>query len=101
MGAGFFLTLNTFYLLAIFFKRLPDAYITIHGESYDAIIKGEEGKDTGHIFGVQHSYYRLDRFTIDGKLDDETYVDKCLYVQTSRDHGEKAKEIEFNGHSFR
>lgn len=77
-----------------------DKPITIHGESYRAVIKGEpDGSD--HIFDVQHSYYILDRFTIDGHLGGDEYQDKCLYVQTNRKEGERAHEIEFNGHSFK
>ena len=82
--------------------RTADAYITIEGESYDSILKGDGDIDNdGRILDVEHSYYRLDRFTIDGKHDDRNYVDKCLYVQQNRDNEDLAPEIEFNGHSFR
>lgn len=65
-----------------------DAYITIRGESYGAVVKGvDEG--ASHIFDVQHSYYHLDRFTIDGHHGGNAYADKCLYVQTNRDDGNK------------
>lgn len=78
-----------------------DGYITIRGESYDAVLKGDEGDGSDHMFDVQHEYYMLDGFTIDGDLGGDRYQDKCLYVQTNRDDGIEAKEIEFNGHSFK
>ncbi|CAM9742525.1 unnamed protein product, partial [Sphacelaria rigidula] len=62
----------------------PGNYITIRGSSYRAVLKGEED-GSSHIFDLQHSYYHLDRFTIDGYQGDEVYADKCLYVQTNRD----------------
>ncbi|CAM9171617.1 unnamed protein product [Scytosiphon promiscuus] len=79
-----------------------DAYITIEGESYGAVLKGDSSIDNDdRVMNIQHSYYRLDRFTIDGKHSDKNYVDKCLYVQQSRDNDKIAGEIEFNGHKFR
>lgn len=88
------------YYEAITTKRdgEKDDYITIHGQSYNAVLKGSREGST-HIFDLQHSYYHLDRFTIDGYLGDNKYADKCLYVQTSRESGEKAREINFNGHT--
>lgn len=77
----------------------PGNYITIRGSSYRAVLKGEED-GSSHIFDLQHSYYHLDRFTIDGYQGDEVYADKCLYVQTNRDRDEAYKEIEFNGHRW-
>ncbi|CAM9890788.1 unnamed protein product [Ascophyllum nodosum] len=75
-----------------------DKYITIQGETYGAILRGDKGAGSKRLFSVGHSYYRLDHFTIDGKVKDDYYFDKCLYVQTK---GKKASEIHFNGHSFR
>lgn len=82
--------------------RREDAYITIEGETYGAIIKGDQDIDNdGYIMKIEHSYYRLDRFTIDGKHSKNNYADKCLYVQQSRDNDDKAKTIKFNDHKFR
>lgn len=84
--------------------RRADAYITIEGESdsYDAILKGDPSIDNdGRIVNIQHSYYILDGFKIDGKQSDDNFVDKCIYVQQSRDNDDAAPEIEFNGHRFR
>ncbi|CAN0045311.1 unnamed protein product, partial [Ectocarpus fasciculatus] len=79
-----------------------DAYITIEGETYGAIIKGDQDIDNdGYIMKIEHSYYRLDRFTIDGKHSKNNYADKCLYVQQNRDNDDKAKTIKFNDHKFR
>ncbi|CAN0368683.1 unnamed protein product, partial [Scytosiphon promiscuus] len=62
-------------------RRRADAYITIEGESYGAVLKGDSSIDNDdRVMNIQHSYYRLDRFTIDGKHSDKNYVDKCLYV---------------------
>ena len=85
-------------------SRRADAYITIEGESdlYDAVLKGEPSIDNdGRIVNIEHSYYQLDGFKIDGMHSDDNYADKCLYVQQNRDNDNLAEEIEFNGHKFR
>ena len=84
--------------------RRADAPIIIEGASdeYDAVLKGDTSIDNdGRIFNIEHSYYQLDGFKIDGKHSSSNYVDKCLYVQQNRDNDNLAEEIEFNGHRFR
>ena len=59
----------------------PSKRITVKG-SRDAIIKGSGDND--RIFEINHSYYTLDGFTIDGHHGDgnkeSDYIDKCLFV---------------------
>ncbi|CAN0216348.1 unnamed protein product, partial [Discosporangium mesarthrocarpum] len=72
--------------------------ITIEGPQ-DAIIKGDS--DEGHVFDVQHSYYTLDGFTIDGEIKKKKkYMDKLLYIQTNREEAKEATLIEYGGQKF-
>ena len=95
---GYLLTSTALLFPSWTLFREADKYITIQGETYGAILRGDKGAGSKRLFSVGHSYYRLDHFTIDGKVKDDYYFDKCLYVQTK---GKKASEIHFNGHSFR
>ncbi|CAN0074377.1 unnamed protein product, partial [Discosporangium mesarthrocarpum] len=78
---------------------LPDKPITIQGPSLskrgEAIIKGDD--TTNRVVQIFHDYYKMKDCTIDGKVGDNEYRDKLLYVQGKRE----PRDLTIDGRSFR